>query len=108
MALNRRIKFALSDEEYELIQRNMAQCGITNTSAYLRKMAIDGYCLKLDTTEIKELISLFRRISNNFNQIAKVANSNGRIYADDIKDMKESIDRSWDGICLIVEKLSTL
>lgn len=100
--------FALSDEEYAMILNRMEQCGVTNMSAYLRKMAIDGYCLKLDISEIKELISLFRRIGNNINQIAKAANAGGYICDEDIRYVKDCIAKSWNGINLIAGKLSTV
>lgn len=53
-----------------MIDKRMAQAGTINMAAYLRKMAIDGYVVKLELPELRDLISLLRRTSNNFNQIA--------------------------------------
>ena len=65
----------------------MEQTGIISMSAYLRKMAIDGYVIKLELPELREMISLLRRSSNNLNQIAKRVNSTDRIYAEDMDEI---------------------
>jgi len=78
------VKFRVTPEERKMIDRRMEQAGISNMAAYLRKMAIDGYVVKLELPELRDFISLLRRTSNNFNQIARRVNSTDRIYADDI------------------------
>lgn len=57
---NVQLNFRVSSHELELIESKMAQMGTINREAYLRKMAIDGYVVKLDLPEIKELLSLMR------------------------------------------------
>ena len=64
--------------------------------AYLRKMAIDGYVLRLDLPELREMISLLRRCSGNLNQIAKRANESGRIYETDLAEIQEQLDGLWN------------
>ena len=59
-------------------------------AAYLRKMAIDGYIINLEMPELKDLISLLRRSSNNLNQLTKRVNTTGRIYAEDLEDIRQS------------------
>ena len=54
----------------EAIQQKMAQFGTNNLSAYMRKMAVDGYVVQLDLPELKELVSLLRRSSNNLNPVS--------------------------------------
>ena len=44
-----------------------------NMGAYLRKMAMDGYCIRLDLGDLKKVVSLMRYASNNLNQYAKKA-----------------------------------
>ena len=63
------VLFWVSAEELELIHQKMQQYGTENLSAYLRKMALDGYVVKLELPELKELVSLMRRSSNNLNQL---------------------------------------
>ena len=65
------VKFRVTAEERKLIDKRMEQLGTMNMAAYLRKMAIDGYVVKLELPELRDLISLLRRTSNNFNQIAR-------------------------------------
>jgi hypothetical protein len=48
------VKFFVDERELSLIKARMAQLGIENMSAYLRKMAIDGYEEKLDMPELRE------------------------------------------------------
>ena len=43
-----RVEFVMSEPEAELVKERMAELGITNLSAYLRKMAVDGYIIHLD------------------------------------------------------------
>ena len=62
------LKFRVTPQEREMIETKMAQFGTTNMAAYLRKMAIDGYVVKLDLPELRELVTLLRYSSNNLNQ----------------------------------------
>ena len=86
----------------------MEQAGISNMAAYLRKMAIDGYVGKLELPELRDFISLLRRTSNNFNQIARRVNSTDRIYADDIAEMKNLLEQIWEADNRILEKLAAI
>lgn len=70
-----------------MIKTKIEQAGIISVSAYLRKMAIDGYVIKLELPELRKMISLLRRANNNFNQIAKHINATGRIYAEDMDEI---------------------
>ena len=69
-----KLNFFVSDTERQQIKEKMNLYGCENMSAYLRKLAIDGYVINLDIPEIGELITLLRRASNNINQIAHMAN----------------------------------
>lgn len=73
----------------------MASLGVTSMGAYLRKMAIDGYCINLDLTSVRELVTLLRRCSNNLNQYARRANETGSIYAADIEDAQARLEEIW-------------
>ena len=59
-------------------------------------MAIDGFNIQLDLSEIREMVALLRRCSNNLNQYARRANEKGSIYAADIEDLRQQLDRLWD------------
>lgn len=86
----------VSDEERKRIRAKMEELGIKNMSAYIRKMALDGYCVKLELEEIREALILLRRCSNNLNQFAKKANETGSIYLADIQDIQVRMDEIWE------------
>ena len=86
---NRQIHIKLSDEELKMIRDRMEQMGFKNMSAYIRKMAIDGYVIRLDTSDLREISRLLSINSNNLNQIAKRANETGSIYIKDINELKD-------------------
>lgn len=93
-----RVEFVMSEQEAELVKGRMAELGITNLSAYLRKMAVDGYIIHLDMSDIQEMIRLLRICSNNLNQYARRANEAGSIYAADVEDLCTRLDGLWDGM----------
>lgn len=102
------VKFRVTPEERALIGRRMEQAGTMNMAAYLRKMAIDGYVVKLELPELRDMISHLRRTSNNFNQIARRVNSTNRIYEVDIREMKGMLEQIWEANNRILEKLAAI
>ena len=102
------LRFRVTPEEREQIEERMAQLGTTNMAAYLRKIAIDGYVVKLDLPELKEMISLLRRSGNNLNQIARRVNETGRIYDEDIGCLHEDQERLWAAANEILRRLSVI
>ena len=90
------LKFRVTPEERKLIEQKMALLGTSNMAAYLRKMAIDGYVVNLDLPELRELISLLRRSSNNLNQLMKRVHKTGRFYDADLEELRQSFDRLWN------------
>ena len=103
-----RIYVRVTPKEKKFIQKRMDEMGIDNMSAYMVKMAIDGYCVKLDLKDLKELNYLLRMCSNNLNQYAKKANETGSIYQGDIIDLKVRLDRLWVNSREIIGKLSKI
>ena len=71
----------LSKTEKNRIYEKMLSMGIRSLSAYIRKMALDGYCLHLDLKELQRMAYLLQMCSNNLNQYAKRANECGKVYA---------------------------
>lgn len=86
----------------------MREVGTTNMGAYLRKMALDGYILRLDLPELKEMLSQLRYMGNNVNQIAKRANEVGVIDEMDIRGMSKRQERMLEQMARLLEKLSGL
>ena len=81
------LKFYVSEKELEQIRMKMEQYSTNNLSAYLRKIAIDGYVVNLELPELGEMVSLLRRSSNNLNQLAKRVHETGRFYDADLEDL---------------------
>ena len=98
----------MSPDELERVEQKMREAGIVNRSAYFRKMALDGYVVKLDTEDVHEMVSLLRRCSNNLNQMAKKANTTGSIYGTDIADLQARHDEIWEMAKEIVARLATI
>ena len=96
MKREKQLLVRISDADKERIQAKMEEAGIRNMSAYIRKMALDGICVKLDLTDVRQLIVLLQRCSNNLKQYAKRANETGSIYAADIEDLQSRLDEIWE------------
>ena len=116
------VNFRVSPEELALIEQKMSQLGTKNREAYLRKMALDGYVVQLDLPELKELVSLLRRSSNNLNQLTRRVHETGRVYDADLEDISHlrreerrsfrraslrffflSVSLPFDGACRIIK-----
>lgn len=111
MAKRRReiqLKFRVTPEEQALIHQKMEQYGTENMAAYLRKMAIDGYVVRLDLPELRELVSLLRRSSNNLNQLTRRVHETGRFYDADLEDLRQSYDRLWEAARRVLTGLSAI
>ena len=104
MQLNVRV----SPEELALIEQKMAQLGTSNREAYLRKMALDGYVVRLELPELKELVSLMRYSSNNLNQLTRRVHEIGRIYDADLEDISRRQEALWDGVHQVLTQLAKL
>ena len=102
------IRFRIHKEDRELIEKRMKESGISNMSDYIRKMAIDGYVIRLDLSDVKEVSRLLRINANNINQIAKRANETGCIYQADIKTVERQQEEIWRLLKAILQRLSSI
>ena len=92
---NIQMKFYVTEEEKQLIEQKMAQLPTQRIGAYLRKMAIDGYIIYTDTTDIKAFTAELSAIGRNINQIAKRLNAGSPAYQADIQEIRERLDEIW-------------
>lgn len=97
----------VSEEEYAVIQERMEEAGTQNLSAYIRKMALNGYVLNVDLSPVRELVSLQRRCSNNINQIAIHANTYG-VYKSEIAALQKGYAELWERVSDILEQLAAV
>ena len=102
------VHFLASKEEVERIHEKMDELGIRSMGAYLRKMALDGYCIRLDLQDVIALVSLLRICSNNLNQYAKRANETGSIYRADIEDLQKRLEEIWTDMREVLVRLSSI
>ena len=100
------LNFRVTEQERRLIEERMQELGTTNREAYLRKIAIDGMIVKLEVQELKEIVSLMRRTSNNVNQIARRLNETGRIYEADITDVQNQQEQLWNTLNRLMTQIS--
>lgn len=98
----------VSPEELEAIQGRMAEAGIRNMSAYLRKMALNGYVLNVDLAPVRELVSLQRRCANNLNQVAIQANTYGGIYPQEIARLQKDYEALWGPLSDLLKRLAAV
>ena len=89
------IKFYVTEEEKNLIEEKMKLIPTRNMTAYLRKIAIDGYVIQVDHTDIKAMTAEIQKIGVNVNQIAKRVNSAGSVYQEDIEEIKGVLAEIW-------------
>ena len=91
--MNRNIvmKFRATEEEAAEIRRKAAAAGM-NVSRFLRTSAVKSQVVLYNTADIYGLRSDLRRIGNNINQIAMVANSNRSVYLSDVRELRKQLN----------------
>ena len=102
------VRVRLTPPDKKRLDKKMKELGVKNQSAFIRKMALDGYCVRLDTADIRELVRLLRICNNNLNQYAKVANTTGSIYKGDILDLKVRLDDIWELAKSIMKEMAAI
>lgn len=98
---DRHLHVMVTADVLEQIQKRMAEAGITNAGAYMRKMALNGYILHVDLAPVRELVSLRRRCSNNLNQVAVHAHTYG-VYPEEIEGLKQDYSRMWEMVSAVL------
>ena len=104
----RQLLFRVNEKELQKIEEKMELLGIRNREAYLRKMAIDGYCVNLDLTAIRNLTKLVRSVSNNLNQYARWANESGEVHREDVQILQAQFGKIYEAEKQILASLQVL
>ncbi len=78
-----------------MILEKMKLIPTNNMAAYLRKIAIDGYIVQVDHSDIKAMTAEIQKIGVNINQIARRVNSTGSVYQEDIDELKGALEEIW-------------
>ena len=100
--------FRVDDAELALIHEKMETAGIRNKQAFYRKMILDGYIVRIDFSDVREMIRLLRNATNNLNQISKRVNASGSIHKDDIADIQRNYEKLWQWAEVITKKLANM
>ncbi len=91
---NIQVKFYVDEKELELINRRVRLANVSNRGAYLRKMAIDGFIVNVDTSDLKAAVKEMNAIGKNINQITRNANTY-EIMKQDVAAVKAKVDEIW-------------
>ena len=105
---DKQLKIWISQEEQDMIHQKMAEFGTANMGAFVRKMVIDGYIVKLDIPELKEIIHLLGPIGNNVNQMARKLNAGGSIYREDIAEVNAKLDQVYKRLGKVMKGLGKI
>ena len=95
-------------EELEAIRERMAEAGVNNTGAFVRRMALMGHVLHVDLSPVRELVSLQRRCANNMNQIAIGVNTYGGVYPSEIKALQNDYNELWGRVSDVLNQLAAV
>ena len=93
MIRTKRVNFVLSEAEYDLIREKMKSIGMNNFSGYVRKMASDGYIIRLETKALDRIVTELKHIGNNVNQIAKRSNSGAEIQSEELTYLSSALEK---------------
>ncbi len=102
------LKVRVSQEEMDAIKRKFQNSGMETLSGFVRAMIFEGYIVQMDESELQEIYKLASNIANNINQIAVRVNSTSNIYADDIADIKEGVNKLWQPLNFLQTKILQL
>ena len=105
---NVNLSIKITQEERDMIERRMAQTGMTTLRAYIVKMAIDGRVIHVELESVREMVRLLSNATNNINQISRAVNQTGNLYAQDVAVLREEVENIWGQTKVILQKLAQL
>lgn len=105
---SRRIELRVTEEELKRIRERMEEAGISVLTAYLIRMALFGFIIVMDLSDLKEILRLLQISGNNLNQYAKKANETGNIYLEDIEELKRSQQEILKEMRKMLDKLTEI
>ncbi len=102
------IHIRVTPEELNRIRERMDEVGIKNMTTYLMKMALNGYVINMDLSDLKEILRLIQISGNNLNQYAKKANETGKVYQEDLNEVKYNQKKIIQEMRKLFEKLTEI
>ena len=89
------ITFRVNDMELAAINKRYAETSFKSRGDFCRYSALTVMNVEEDTEEIKQIARYISSISNSFNQVAYRVNKTGKVYDEDIADMKARLEEVW-------------
>lgn len=89
------LKVFLSDKEHYILNCKFQQSKMQSKSAFIRHLILYGYVYDIDYSYLREYNTTLARISNNLNQIIKRIHATGNLYEEDVKEVKELMEKIW-------------
>ena len=105
---SKRIELRVTAEELRQIHEHMQETGISSLTAYMIRMAIHGYVIKMDLADLKELLRLMQISGNNLNQYAKKDNETRSIYHEDIKELRTNQKEILQEMRKVLDRLTAI
>jgi mobilization protein len=105
---SRRIELRVTEDELMKIRDRMEEAGISSLTAYLVRMAIHGYVIVMDLSDLKEILRLLQISGNNLNQYARKANETGSIYHEDIEELKNNQKEILQEMRNVLDRLTAI
>ena len=105
---SKRIELRVTEDELMKIRDRMEEAGISSLTAYLVRMAIHGYVIVMDLSDLKEILRLLQISGNNLNQYARKANETGSIYHEDIEELKNNQKESLQEMRKVLDRLTAI
>lgn len=99
------LNIMVSDDELRRIKENMQSSGIKNLSTFARKMLINGYIIKPDYSDIKNLTKEFGYLNRNLNQITKRINETRSIHFNDILAVREIVNDMRTDLTIFLNRM---
>lgn len=105
---SKRIELRVTEDELMKIRNRMEEAGISSLTAYLVRMAIHGYVIVMDLSDLKEILRLLQISGNNLNQYARKANKTGSIYHEDIEELKNNQKEILQQMRKVLDRLTEI
>ena len=105
---SQRIELRVTEDELMKIRDRMEEAGISSLTAYLVRMAIHGYVIVMDLSDLKEILRLLQISGNNLNQYARKANETGSIYHEDIEELKNNQKEILQEMRKVLDRLTAI
>ena len=90
-----RFTLRLNDDELYILEQKTKAANMKDRSSFLRHLILYGYVYDIDYSELREYNAALAKIGNNLNQIAKRMNATGNVYATDVTEVKELMNKVW-------------